>query len=262
MKFFIFFFLLFISSVSFSMEIEICVGAGCPAPIQCEYNPENGFTVCLPMKSDGTVSNTNPTQVCDVNGCTNVYPDAVAGIWNPKTFSCSNYVSPKVSASGDIICPAVPSIAVPTSKSDPNPSKGDEGCDPSKDEDSGCASQETAVKTNDLISESNSKLGSIASSNATNTGLLSGILVTLQGIASQGSVGAGSSDSIFTNDESVQNIYVSSSFGMCPSPESFTVLNNNYELSYQFLCDMAQSMRGFVVALGALSAVTLVVTAL
>jgi hypothetical protein len=242
MKFFIFFFLLFISPLLFA-EVAIHIGG---VEVECVYSDVTGATVCERL------DNTGDTR----------------GVWNPKTFSCTNFVTPTVDAAGDIICPSQAEVKIKDSKSTPNPSKDDEGCDPSKEADSGCASQKTAVKTNDLISESNSKLGSVASSNATNTGLLSSILGTLQGIASQGSVGAGAGGSsdgfepIVTNDKSVGSIYVSSSFGICPTPESFTVLNNNYELSYQFLCDMAQSMRGFVVALGALSAVTLVVTAL
>lgn len=254
MKIFIFFFLLFISQVSFSFEIGICEDSagnsfdcgtdstttGFPE-YEAVYDPVTGTTSI--QKVDGTVN--------------------TPGVWNPKTFSCTNYVNPTVNAAGDIICPSVADAKFSKSTVAPNPSKDDKACDPSKGADSGCASQETSAKTNDLISESNSKLGSIASSNATNTGLLGGILGTLQGIASQGSAGTGSgSGSIDAEDKNVDSISVASSIGMCPAAEQFTVLNSNYELSYQFLCDMAESMRGFVIALGALSALTMVVTAL
>jgi hypothetical protein len=49
---------------------------------------------------------------------------------------------------------------------------------------------------------------------------------------------------------------------MCPTPESFTVLGKTYELSYQPLCNFSYEIRGVVVALGAFSALMIVVTAL
>ena len=251
MKIFIFFFLLFISPISFSTEI--CIGAGCPT------NAPNGSTDSFPQYEAVYDPATGTTTIQKVDGTVNT-----SGVWNPKTFSCTNFVNPTVNAAGDIICPSVADAKFSKSTVAPNPSKDDKACAPSKDEDGSCASQETAAKTNDLISESNSKLGSIASSNATNTSLLGGILATLQGISSQGAVDSGSSvlDANFTKDKQVDSVSVGSSFGMCPAPEQFAVLNSNYELSYQFLCDMAESMRGFVIALGALSALTMVVTAL
>lgn len=302
MKIFVFIFLFLFSPLSFSMEIDICLGSGCPPPIECVYNPDNGFTVCLPMNSDGTVSNTNPTQVCDANGCINVFPAATAGVWNPKTFSCSNYVAPKVGAAGDIICPAASTTATPTSKVAPNPSKDDVACDPSKGVDSGCASQKTAAKTNDLLSESNSKLGSIASSNANNSGLLGQILGTLRGIASQGTAGTGTgtgsggtggtgstgtgtgsgsgsggstgggtgssgdgtgaSEGVTTSTKQISSVSASNSSGICPTPESFSIAGQSYSFSYESLCNMAESMRGIVIAIGAFSALMIVVTAL
>ena len=118
-------------------------------------------------------------------------------------------------------------------------------------------------------------LGSIASSNATNANLLNGILNTLQGIASQGSPvdaagnsssgsGDSSSDSSLSSDVTdIRGISSPSSASFsCPSPEFLSILGRNYEFSYDLLCNFADSMRGLVIAIGAFSALLIVITAL
>ena len=227
--------------------------------VTCAYDSVTGSTSC--ERTDNSASD--------------------AGTWNPQTFSCSNFVNPVVGSDGVFRCPAQINVKTPKSTSAPNPSKDDKACDPSLGADSGCASQKTAAKTNDLISESNSKLGSIASSNATNSGLLGQILGTLRGIASQGAgsnsnsnsnsngSGSGSSDSgsgdseISTNTKSISSISPTiSAIGSCPDAESFNVMGSSYEFSYKYLCDAAEDFNGLVVAMGVLSALMIVVTAL
>lgn len=179
--FLLFLFLLFSSLNSFAMVI--CIGGdsydscleedngssgGSVDGVSCYYNKDLGVTQCNTVLGDGSLG----------------------GYWDPKTFTCSNFVAPVVGATGEPTCPASQPVKV-KSKTTPDPSKEDVACDPSKPVDAskpdeGCASEKTAIKTNDLLSEANSKLGAIAGSNTANTGLLGQILGTLQGIASQG----------------------------------------------------------------------------
>ncbi|MDD2864675.1 MAG: virulence factor TspB C-terminal domain-related protein [Methylococcales bacterium] len=330
MKTFLLCFLLLVSFNSHALVICIddsgdpdsCVDEGSSSGqsvdgVNCYYNKDLGITQCNTVLGDGSLG----------------------GYWDPKTFTCSNFVAPVVGATGEITCPASQPVSV-KSKTTPNPSKDDKACDPTKPIDpnnpnEGCASEETAKKTNDLLSEANSKLGSIAGSNSANTGLLGQILGTLRGIASQGtagnskdcppsnvsapscptgqvagyyngefscisdngiscvgdacrtvivsncgvssgtgtgtgSSGSGSgsgSDSVQASDISKTNISVPFSsprvaYGYCPQPEEFKVLNYSYSFSYQPLCDLADSMSGIVIAMGAFSSLLIVVTAL
>lgn len=266
MRIFLLFVFLFFSSESFAMVICInnssadsCLedgdsNGGSTEGVNCYYNKDFGVTQCNTVLGDGSV----------------------AGYWDPKTFSCSNLVAPVVNAAGDLTCPPTTPVTI-KSTSTPNPSKDDVACDPTKapdadNPDAGCASQKTLAKTNDLISESNSKLGAISGGTAANTGLLKEISGTLKAIAGQGAPGSGSEEhdcSLFPNDEScidkksISTLSPSiSSSGSCPAPESFSVLSGNYEFSYEPVCNFLDSIRGLVVAMGALSALLIVVTAL
>ncbi|MDD5215382.1 MAG: virulence factor TspB C-terminal domain-related protein [Methylococcales bacterium] len=324
MKTFLLFLLLLVSLNSHALVICIddsgdpdsCVDQGSSSGqsidgVSCYYNKDLGITQCNTVLGDGSLG----------------------GYWDPKTFTCSNFVAPVVGATGEITCPASQPVSV-KSKTTPNPSKDDKACDPTKPIDpnnpnEGCASEETAKKTNDLLSEANSKLGSIAGSNSANTGLLGQILGTLKGIASQGknpsdceparlsapscpagqSVGSyngefacASSDGLTCVGDACRTVIPStcpsgsgsgsgsgtgttagssysflsesseqlpSSFspmiwgiGSCPEPETFAVLGSHYEISYQPLCDLAESIRPFVIAMGAFSSLMIVVTAL
>ena len=271
--------------------------------VDCYWNKDLGITQCNTILSDGSL----------------------ARYWDPKTFTCSNFVAPVVGSTGEPTCPPIKPVKV-KSKTTPNPSKDDKACDPTKGADSGCASQETAIKSNDLLSEANSKLGAIAGTNSANTGLLGQILGTLKGIASQGknpvecdpdhlsapscptgqSVGSyngefacasasgltcvgdacrtvikgecrasGSGDGNGTGSGSGYDVlptseqYFSSSFspmiwgiGFCPQPETFNVLGAHYEFSYQPLCDLAESIRPVIIAMGAFSSLMIVITSL
>lgn len=174
-------------------------------------------------------------------------------------------------------------VKIPDSVVDPNPSKDDVACDPSKTGTTGdCASETTAKKANDLASETNSKLGSIANSSATSSGLLGKILDGIKGIGSgSGSSGSSSgsgsgsgsnspppdkpdapSDPLTNDVKTVDFSQSMSSLGSCPSAISFNVLGKFYSISYQPLCDFAQGIRGVVITLGAFSALAVVVTAL
>lgn len=312
MKKFLLFVFLFFSSESFA--IVICINdssadscledgdsnGGSTEGVNCYYNKDFGVTQCNTALGDGSV----------------------AGYWDPKTFSCSNLVAPVVDAAGDLTCPPTKPVTI-KSTSTPDPSKDDASCDPTKapdpnNPDVGCASQKTLAKTNDLISESNSKLGAISGGTVANTGLLREISSTLKNIASQGESKdcppsevsapscpsgqvAGYFNGQFTcvsnsgisctgdecrsvivskcgvsnsnnsdNDSIVSTTSKSVSFSKnisgsntsCPSPETFSILSGNYEFSYEPVCNFLDSIRGLVVAMGALSALLIVVTAL
>ena len=318
MKIFLLFFVLFFSSLNASALViciddsgdpDSCVDEGSSTGqsidgVDCYYNRDLGVTQCNTVLGDGSLG----------------------GYWDSKTFTCSNFVAPVVGSTGEPTCPPTQPVTV-KSKTVPNPSKDDKACDPSKGVDSGCASQETAIKTNDLLSEANSKLGSIAGSNTANSGLLGQILGTLKGIASQGKnpadcepphfsapscpagqsvgsyngefacagsngltcvgdacrtvipstcpsgsgsgSGSGSSGSGSDSILPISTEYISSSFspmiwgtGSCPDPETFDVLGAHYEISYQSFCDLAQSIRPVIIAIGAFSSLMIVVTSL
>lgn len=295
MKIFLLFFVLFLFCFS---DYAYSTGANFDSfdPSECTVDPVTNSMSCHHFSCIGEgcvsgstdISQGSSAAIYDpVTGTTQIVENfgTEPGIWDPLSFSCSNFVAPLVSASGDLTCPPLVTAKIPKSISNPNPSKDDVACDSSKPvddskPDQGCASQKTAAKTNDLISESNSKLGSIASSNVTNSGLLGQILGTLKGIASQGTVGngtgsdtgdgTGSSDGtgsdtggVTTSTTQLSSISPTiSAFGMCPPSETFNVMGMNYEFSYKSMCDAAESFNGLVIAMGAFSALMIVVTAL
>ena len=277
MKIFLLFFTFLLSTNTYSLTICIdgsgnpdsCVDQGTSkgeyidAEMACSY--VNGVTSCVRIDTAAFTE----------------------GIWDSLTSSCSNYVAPVIKSTG-ITCPAQKDVKIPNNTVVANPSKDDIACDPTKGESGNCASQTTAIKTNDLISESNSKLGSIASSNATNSSLLSNILNTLRGIASQGtpssspsnSSGSGSSgssgsgngsdnssgsgtNSLSTDTKNIPKISPSmSNIGICPSPETFNVAGISYVFSYESICHVAEAFHGLVISMAALSSLLIVVTAL
>lgn len=196
-------------------------------------------------------------------------------------------------ATGAVTCVVDPNYEDPNSPTEvkiadstvenPKPSENDLPCDPYASvngSSSDCASETTAKKANELAAEANSKLGSIANSGATEASLLGKILDAIKGLGSgssgsggsgSGSGGSGSgttppddSGSVpLTND--VKTIDFSSSMGAagsCPSDIPFNILGSSYSISYQPVCDFADSIRGVVIALGAFSALLIVSTAL
>lgn len=142
-------------------------------------------------------------------------------------------------------------------------------------------SQETAIKKNDLISESNSKLGVIASTNSAITELLKQIKDALLSLNSANfgifGTNADSSDLSNKNDPnspefepelSSSEIAVSaissslSKNGSCPSDISISIMNSTHYLSYQPLCDFLKNIRSLVIAAARVAAAWLVIGAL
>jgi hypothetical protein len=143
------------------------------------------------------------------------------------------------------------------------------------------SSQETATKKNDLLAESNSKLGVIASTNSAITGLLQQIKDTLLSLNSANfgifGTGANSSDSANKFDPNspefeptlsdskinVSNILpLLSEIGSCPDDISIFVMNSTHYISYQPFCDFAERLRPLVIAAARVSAAWLVIGAL
>jgi hypothetical protein len=143
------------------------------------------------------------------------------------------------------------------------------------------SSQETKIKENDLISESNSKLGSIASSNSTNTDLLNKIKNSLSALLSTNfavfGTGAASSNPLnkddvnspeyaptpISSEKDLSDISpLMSQSGSCPADISISVMNSNHHLSYQPLCDFADKLHPLVIAAARVSAAWLVIGAL
>ena len=173
-------------------------------------------------------------------------------------------------------------VKIAYSISAPDPSKDDVACDPSKGGVTGdCASETTAKKANELASEANSKLGSIANSSATSSGLLGKIIDAIKGIGSggtgsgttgTGTTGTGSGGTAPPTDEpgvpltnDIKTVDFSAAMGAsgsCPSDIPFNILGSSYSISYQPVCDFADQIRGVVIALGAFAALSVVVTAL
>ena len=273
MKIYFFFFLILFSSFSFA-EAVICIDGGdgsCPV---CIYDPETGSTPCS-------------------------YTDlSTDGVWDSVTHTCSNGVAPVANSLGELTCPANSSqnssITIPTSTVNPNPSKDDVACDPTQSGTSGgCAAQKTLQTTNALISESNSKLGSIATTNAINSNLLSQILQGISNLSlnsstgsggSTGSTGSGSgtntdsSGGTGTGDSGSGDAETSlptttvlnlpafhskiSATGSCPADISFNVMGRSYSISYSPLCNLAQEIRPVIIAIGIFSALLIISTAL
>ena len=131
------------------------------------------------------------------------------------------------------------------------------------------ASEQTAIKENDLISESNSKLGSVASSNSANTDLLNKIKNSLTALLSKNSAVFGvdsnaSNEPIpLTSEISLSSISpLMSKSGSCPADISISVMNSTHHLSYQPLCDFANKLHPLVIAAARVSAAWLVIGAL
>ena len=243
----------------------------------CVYDVANGKTACVPVNSNGTANNTNTA------GTTGT------GDGNSNT----------TTGTGTAVTPPRPLI-IPTSSVNPNPSKDDLGCsssDPTKG--GGCASQDTAIKTNQLISETNSKLGSLASSNATNASFLASIYSKLdsifkQNVANSAGTGTGTGSGTGTgtgsgttpcagsdcsystgggtgsggvsdlNNTSKQVAFTNPApvVGSCPADIPVHVMGANLAFSYEPICNFSRSIHGVVTAMGALSAVLIVITAL
>ena len=153
-------YLLFFSSFS-SFAVTITIDD--EPEVECVYEPGSGKTACVPVNANGTAHNTNTTGL----------PGTGEGNSNSTT------------GTGTAVTPSPPPsprpVTFPTSTVNPNPSKDDVGCDPAdKTKGGGCASQETAIKTNQLISETNSKTGLLASFDSTNTNFLANIYLLLE----------------------------------------------------------------------------------
>ncbi|MDD2864676.1 MAG: virulence factor TspB C-terminal domain-related protein [Methylococcales bacterium] len=131
-------------------------------------------------------------------------------------------------------------------------------------------SEETAKKRNELLSQSNSNLGSIAGSNSAATELLKKIKDALLSLnsANFGIFGTNADSSEYESTLSDSNINVSSispfmsEIGSCPKGISISVMNSTHYLSYQPLCDFAQNLRPLVVAAARVAAAWLVIGAL
>lgn len=130
-------------------------------------------------------------------------------------------------------------------------------------------SEQTAKKENDLISESNSKLGSVASSNSANTDLLNKIKNSLSALLSKtyavfGVDSNASNEPIpLTSEISLSGITpLMSKSGSCPADISISVMNSVHHLSYQPLCDFANKLHPLVIAAARVSAAWLVIGAL
>ena len=130
-------------------------------------------------------------------------------------------------------------------------------------------SEQTAIKTNSLIAESNSKVGLVASVNTTNTNLLALIYSKLDSIFKTGQglaiskkkppvekspfFDSTSTDSSVINDLSQNETDVrvsidSSKNSACPAPISFNAFNQSQSISYQPLCNFATRSRSMVIA--------------
>ncbi|MDD5215383.1 MAG: virulence factor TspB C-terminal domain-related protein [Methylococcales bacterium] len=142
-------------------------------------------------------------------------------------------------------------------------------------------SEETAKKRNELLSQSNSNLGSIAGSNSAATELLKKIKDALLSLNSANfgifGTNADSSDESNKNNPnspeyeptlSDSNINVSrispsmSEIGSCPKDISISVMNSTHYLSYQPFCNFAERLRPLVIAAARVSAAWLVIGAL
>lgn len=84
MKLFVFFLVFFFSSLAFA-EVEIHIPGAFGLEVECTYDKLTGATVCERLDATGDTP----------------------GVWNPKTFSCTNYVVPVVNAAGEITCPPI-----------------------------------------------------------------------------------------------------------------------------------------------------------
>lgn len=143
-------------------------------------------------------------------------------------------------------------------------------------------SEQTAKKRNDLLSESNSKLGSIAVSNSAITQLLKQIKDALLSLnsANFGIFGTNadspnqsnkndpnspefepslSNSSISVND--LEPMIYSSSF-QCPADISIDLAGSSHHFSYKPFCDFSEKLRPLVIAAARVSAAWIVIGAL
>lgn len=143
------------------------------------------------------------------------------------------------------------------------------------------ASQKTVQKTNDLLSESNSKLGSIASSSSKITDLLNSIKNLLGSLSSKnfGVFGTNANSSNPSNKDNpdspefeptlsnsttdVSKISpLLSEDASCPTDISISIMNSTHYVSYQPICDFAEMLRPLVIAAARVTAAWLVIGAL
>ena len=144
-------------------------------------------------------------------------------------------------------------------------------------------SQKAVSKTNDLISESNSKLGSIASSNSKISDLLNSIKDTLFALLSKHfavfGIDSNSNDSlnrdnpdssefepILSNSEidltNIDPLITGNSSQKCPSDVALTLAGSTHYFSFQPICDFSKNLNPFVIAAARVSAAWLVLGAL
>jgi hypothetical protein len=136
-------------------------------------------------------------------------------------------------------------------------------------------SQRTAVKTNELLSETDSKLGLIVGSSAANTGFLEQIKNIFFSLLTKKNafLGVGNSYNEYEQLLSISNIDLtnltkvdflisSSSSSQCPIDVSFDLLGSTQKISFQPLCDFSMKFKPFVVAVSRVSAALLILGAL
>ena len=144
-------------------------------------------------------------------------------------------------------------------------------------------SEKTAITKNTLISESNSKLGSIASSNSTITNLLREIKDLLFGLSAQNFriFGTNSDSSLSSNKEdfnspeyepvfsnskidltTIKPIITGGKVNQCPPDFALDLAGSTYYFSYQPICDFSEKLNPVVIAVARVSAAWLVLGAL
>jgi hypothetical protein len=123
-------------------------------------------------------------------------------------------------------------------------------------------SEETAKTTNKLISESNSKLGSFANSNATDASLFKKILNSVFSFFGFSDSTESQSNFSSTNVDLLAQKPMISQEGACPSPPSFSVLGYSFQISFQPFCDFAVRVRPLVIGVSLVSSAWLILGAL
>lgn len=143
-------------------------------------------------------------------------------------------------------------------------------------------SEKTVIKTNDLLSESNSKLGSIAGSNSAITELLKQIKDALLSLnsANFGIFGTNADSSDLSNKydpnspefepelsnseidlTDIPPLFVGNS-KTCPTDISIELMGSTHYFSYQSICDFAEKLNPIVIAAARVSAAWLILGAL
>jgi hypothetical protein len=160
-------------------------------------------------------------------------------------------------------------------------------------------SEKTLQTTNALISESNSKLGSIANTNAINSNLLSQISQSISNLFSRSGSGSGSGTGTGTDSTTAvetcfgidvvggcsnlgfdvsgdfsldstsfdvssisPNPALSKSQSSCPLDYSFSAFNRSYSISYLPFCNFATRLRSIVIPAARVAAAWIVIGAL